>query len=78
MTFSAFSYKLRVLLISCGAINMKGVDDFILYSYRRYINPHNKETYIDKRNMTMYQRILLKISMRMKYNEYEHLITSTN
>lgn len=78
MTYSTFSYKLRVLLISCGAINMEGVDDFIQYSYRRYINPHNKEIDVDKRNSHMYQRIILKISLRNKYNEYTHLITRTN
>lgn len=75
MTISSFSYKSRVLLISCGAINMKGVDDFIQYSYRRYINPHNKELDTDKRNRALYQRIILKMALRGKYDEYNKIIT---
>lgn len=75
MTNSLFSYKMRVLLISCGAFNMEGVNDFIQHSYNKHVNPQNKETDIDKMNRHLYQRIILKISMRGKYNEYNNLLS---
>ena len=76
MNFSFFSYKLRVLLISSGAFKMEGVNDFIQYSYNKYINPHNKKTDIDKKNNHLYQRIILKISLSGKYDEYFELLTN--
>ena len=72
MTFNSFSYKLHVLLISCGAYKMEGVNDFIQNSY---VNPLNKEREIDKKNRHLYQRIISKISLRGKYDEYIDLLT---
>lgn len=60
MTFSNFSYKMRIILFSCGIKDMEGIDAFVDYSYRKYLNPNNKETDEDKRNMHFFQRIILK------------------
>ncbi len=76
MTFSCFSYKIRIILLSCGIKDMEGIDDFVDYSYRKHLNPNNKETEEDKRNRHLYKRIILKISLRNKYNELVDLITN--
>lgn len=76
MTFSCFSYKIRIILLSCGIKDMEGIDAFVDYSYRKHLNPNNKETEEDKRNRHLYKRIILKISLRNKYNELVDLITN--
>lgn len=76
MTFSCFSYKIRIILLSCGIKDMEGIDGFVDYSYRKHLNPNNKETEEDKRNRHLYKRIILKISLRNKYNELVDLITN--
>ena len=76
MTFSCFSYKIRIILLSCGIKDMEGIDAFVDYSCRKHLNPNNKETEEDKRNRHLYKRIILKISLRNKYNELVDLITN--
>ena len=55
---------------------MEGIDAFVDYSYRKHLNPNNKETEEDKRNKHLFQRIILGMSLRNKYNDYIELITN--
>lgn len=74
--YSAFLFKMRVLLLSCGIKDEKMSEPFIQYSYRKYINPRNKETEEDKRNRHHFQRITTLMALRHKLNEYTNLIAN--
>lgn len=76
MTYSKFVFKMKVLLLSCGIKDMEGVDAFIQFSYRKYVNPNNSETEGDKKNRHQFQRIILLITLRGKYDEYNNLINN--